>query len=84
MKKLLVWLLHRWKWLLWVLLVLVSLGVFLGFRHGDRRMIAPLTDQTAAQRWETEEKPYAEFFCRRITPSPHLPFPPCGSRWKMR
>lgn len=60
MKKLLVWLLHRWKWLLWVLLVLVSLGIFLGFRHGDRRTIDTLTDQAAAQRWETEEKPYAE------------------------
>ena len=59
-KKLLVWLLHRWKWLLWVLLVLVSLGIFLGFRHGDRRTIDTLTDQAAAQRWETEEKPYAE------------------------
>ena len=60
MKKLLVWLLHRWKWLLWVLLVLVSLGIFLGFRRGDRSIIATLTDQTAAQRWENEEKPYAE------------------------
>lgn len=59
-KKALVWLLRRWKWVLWVLAVLVSLGVFWGMCRGDQKLEATLTAQTAWQRWETEDKPYAQ------------------------
>ena len=59
-KKVLVWLLRRWKWVLWVLAVLVSLGIFWGMCRGDQKLEATLTAQTAWQRWETEDKPYAQ------------------------
>ena len=59
-KKMLIWLLRRWKWVLWVLAVLVSLGIFHGMCRGDQKLAATLTAQTAWQRWETEDKPYAQ------------------------
>lgn len=60
LKKLLLWVLDRWKWFLWGLLVLVSLGIFLWLWQSDRSEIALLTDQSAAQRWESEGKSYAQ------------------------
>lgn len=59
-KKMLIWLLRRWKWVLWVLAVLVSLGIFHGMCRGDQKTETTLTAQTAWQRWETEDKPYAQ------------------------
>ena len=59
-KKLLLWILQRWKWFLWGLMVLVSLGIFWGLHRGDGKTIEALTDQNAYVRWETEDKPYAQ------------------------
>ena len=59
MKKLLQWLLQRWKWCLWVLAVIACLVVFGLFLRADRQTVENLTTQTAAQRWETEQKPYS-------------------------
>lgn len=59
-KKALSWLLHRWKWCLWVLLVVGSLVVFGLLIRGDRATVDTLTSQLAAQRWETPEKQYAQ------------------------
>mgnify|MGYP006939736990 CR=1 FL=1 len=60
MKQVLRWLLKRWKWLLWGLIVLICLGVWHGLCRGDRKVVAQLTDQTAYVRWETDDKPYAQ------------------------
>ena len=43
---------------LWVLAVGVSLIIFSCFLGGDRRTVETLSSQLAAERWETEEKPY--------------------------
>lgn len=59
-KKCLRWLLSHLKICLWVLAVLISLGIFLALQHGDENTMAELSSQLAAQRWETEEKPYAQ------------------------
>ena len=60
MKQVLRWLLRRWKWILWGLIVLVCLGVWHGLCRGDRKVVSELTDQTAYVRWETDDKPYAQ------------------------
>ena len=60
MNQVLRWLLRRWKWILWGLIVLVCLGVWHGLRRGDRKVVSELTDQTAYVRWETDDKPYAQ------------------------
>lgn len=59
-KQVLRWLLIRWKWLLWGLIVLICLGVWHGLCRGDQKVVNALTDQTAYARWETEDKPYAQ------------------------
>ena len=59
-KQVLRWLLRRWKWLLWGLLVLICLGVWHGLCRGDQKVVSALTDQNAYARWETEDKPYAQ------------------------
>ena len=59
-KQVLRWLLRRWKWILWGLIVLVCLGVWHGLCRGDRKVVSELTDQTAYVRWETDDKPYAQ------------------------
>lgn len=59
MTKCLRWLLARWKMCLWVLTVVISLAVFGVFLRGDQKTVETLPSQLAAQRWETEEKPYA-------------------------
>ena len=59
-KQVLRWLLRRWKWLLWGLIVLICLGVWHGLCRGDQKVVSALTDQTAYVRWETEDKPYAQ------------------------
>ena len=60
MNQVLRWLLRRWKWILWGLIVLVCLGVWHGLCRGDRKVVSELTDQTAYVRWETDDKPYAQ------------------------
>ena len=57
--KILGWIRRRWRFLLWIFTVLLSLGLCGLLLHLDRQNIAALTPQTAAERWETEEKPYA-------------------------
>ena len=59
-KQVLRWLLRRWKWILWGLIVLICLGVWHGLCRGDRKVVSELTDQTAYVRWETDDKPYAQ------------------------
>jgi hypothetical protein len=59
-KKLLRWLLTHWKQAVWCLVCLVCLGIFGLLWHGDQKTIETLTAQLAAERWETEEKPYAQ------------------------
>ena len=59
-KQVLRWLLLRWKWLLWGLIVLICLGAWRGLCRGDQKVVSALTDQTAYVRWETEDKPYAQ------------------------
>lgn len=58
-KKGLRWLFVRWKMCLWVLAVGLSLVVFAVLLRGDRQTVETLSSQLAAERWETEEKPYA-------------------------
>lgn len=60
MKNCLRWLLRHWKMCLWVLGVLLSLLVFGLLWKGDTATVETLSDQRAAQRWQTEEKPYAQ------------------------
>lgn len=48
-----------WKRLLWAGVVVLCLIGAAVLHHGDQRTIAELTPQKAAERWETEEKPYA-------------------------
>lgn len=50
---------RRWRILLWVFTVLLSLGLCGLLIHSGQRDIAGLTPQLAAERWETPEKPYA-------------------------
>lgn len=57
--KLLRWIFLNWKKTLWGLAVVLSLIIFLLFTHGDRQTISALSSQLAAERWQTEEKPYA-------------------------
>lgn len=52
-------LIRRWRLILWVFTVLLSLGLCGVLLRSGARDIAELTPQTAAERWETEEKPYA-------------------------
>lgn len=59
-KQVLRWLLRRWKWILWGLIVLICLGIWHGLCRGDQKVVNTLTDQTAYVRWETEDKPYAQ------------------------
>lgn len=59
-KKILGWLLARWKLGLWVLTVLISLGIFGALVDGDRKTVGLLPHQLVAEAWETEEKPYAQ------------------------
>ena len=84
-KKMLIWLLRRWKWVLWVLAVLVSLGIFHGMCRGDQKLAATLTAQTAWQRWETEDKPYAQasVYLPEKTPIHRSARTPCVSWCKM-
>lgn len=48
-----------WKRLVWGLAAVLCLLGALLLRHGDQAVIRTLTPQLAAQRWETEDKPYA-------------------------
>lgn len=48
-----------WKRLLWAAVVAACLIAAALLRHGDQKTIAELDPQLAAERWETEEKPYA-------------------------
>ncbi len=50
---------RHWKKFLWGGLCVLSLAGFFLLWRGDRRAAAELTPQQAAQRWETEDKPYA-------------------------
>jgi hypothetical protein len=59
-KKLLRWLLTHWKQVVWCLVCLICLGIFGLLWHGDQETVGTLTAQLAAERWETEEKPYAQ------------------------
>lgn len=58
-KNCLSWLMLRWKMCLWVLAVLCSLAIFGLLCRGDQRVVNTLFTQIAAERWETEEKPYS-------------------------
>ena len=49
----------HWKRILWAATCLICLMLFCLMRHGDNELIAMLTPQLAAERWETEGKPYA-------------------------
>ena len=48
-----------WKRFLWAGIVALCLIGVAVLHHGDQAAIAELTPQLAAERWETEEKPYA-------------------------
>lgn len=48
------------KWILWGALVAICLILAAVMFRGDRAIIQTLTDQQAAQRWQTEGKPYAQ------------------------
>lgn len=50
---------RRWRLLLWIFTVLLSLGLCGLLLHLGERDVTELTPQLSAQRWETEEKPYA-------------------------
>ena len=49
----------HWKRILWAATCLICLMLFGLMSHGDNQLIAMLTPQLAADRWETEGKPYA-------------------------
>lgn len=58
-KNCLSWLMLRWRMCLWVLAVMLSLMVFGLLCRGDQKAVNTLSTQSAAERWETEEKPYS-------------------------
>ena len=51
--------LRRWKLLLWIFTVVLSLLLCLFLLRMGEADVEELIPQSAAQRWETEEKPYA-------------------------
>ena len=53
------WLKVHWKLCFWVVAVLASLITFFLFLRADRKTIDTLSSQLVAERWETEDKPYA-------------------------
>ena len=50
---------RRWRLILWIFTVLLSLGLCGLLLHLGERNVAELIPQSAAERWETEDKPYA-------------------------
>lgn len=50
---------RRWRLVLWIFTVLLSLGLCGLLLHLGEQNVAELIPQSAAERWETEDKPYA-------------------------